>query len=170
MVSCCKWWYALTGDVQCGKLARLLTWDLKKIFYHSQQVPVFPQCRKLLTMAKRALLRRSCLTHYKILLRAPCVTPIIRAISTCWSPLRESLTMICNISPEIWRGIVWQNPDRHVISIDGIPVNLTSSIPSADLPHWFLTNLRIQSCMECICKTIPYRNPFILHPDIWIIC
>ena len=54
-----------------------------------------------------------CRIRFKNLLMAPCVTPVIQAIPICRRASRDSLTMSCNISPEIWRGIVWtfHNPD-----------------------------------------------------------
>ena len=39
-----------------------------------------------------------CSACFKILPMEPCVTPVIRAISTCRCPLPESLIMSCNIS------------------------------------------------------------------------
>ena len=56
----------------------------------------------------------------EILLIAHFFTPINISISTCCRPSRESLTMSYNISPEIWRVIVWtlKNPDQKVVSMD----------------------------------------------------
>ena len=56
-----------------------------------------------------ALFWRYSLPHrFKILLMVPVprVTPVIHALSTCPRPSPGSLTMSCNISPEIWRSIV----------------------------------------------------------------
>ena len=65
--------------------------------------------------------------------------------------------------------IVWilQNTDQKFVSTDGIRVNLTPSMSSADLPHWLLTNhLLIQSYMKCIRRVIYCRNPFRQLPVI----
>ena len=90
--------------------------------------------------------------RFKILLMAPCVTLVIRAISTCRRPSRGRLTMSCNISPEIWRGVVWTCKIAHqkVVWSDGIRMNLTPFAPSTDISHWLLMNLLTQSCMKCI--------------------
>ena len=47
-----------------------------------------------------------CHARFKMLLMAPYVTPVIRAISTWRHLSQENLTMTCNASTEIWRGIV----------------------------------------------------------------
>ena len=46
-----------------------------------------------------------CHAHFRVLLMAPCVTPVIRAISKCWRLSQQSLTMSRKISPKIWPGI-----------------------------------------------------------------
>ena len=55
------------------------------------------------------------------------VTSIIREISSCRHPYRESLTMSFNISPEIWRDIVLtlKNRDQKDVSTVGIRANQT---------------------------------------------
>ena len=98
-------------------------------------------CGNFLAIAKGPLIRRSCLCAcLNILLMAPCVTSVIGAISTCWCPSWESITMSCNISLEICRGIVWtlQNSDLGVVSIYGFT-------PSTALPSWLLMNLPIKA-------------------------
>ena len=84
-----------------------------------------------------------CRAGFKILPMAPCVTPVIRSISTTCQRLSwESLTLSCNILAEIWRGIVWilQNLDQKVASTDGIRVKMIPFAHSVDLPRWFLMN------------------------------
>ena len=87
---------------------------------------------------------------------APCATLIIWAISICFRPSRKSLTMSWNISPEIWHVIIWT---LH-FQTDEIRVNLSPFATSDDLPPWIITNLFFQNRTKCICRTIPYRNPF----------
>ena len=85
-----------------------------------------------------------CCILFKILLMAPCVTPASQAISIYRCPSWENLNIICNISPEIWRGIVWTlqdsdpRPESHFNWWDR--VNLTRFAPLAGLPPWFLKN------------------------------
>ena len=114
-----------------------------------------------------------CRAGFKILPMAPCVTPVIRSISTTYRRLSwGSQTLSCNVLPEIWRGIVWilQNLDQKVASIDGIRVKLIPFAHSVDRPRWFLMNLLIQSCMKWIGRAIPYRNPLRPLPEIGAIC
>ena len=111
-----------------------------------------------------------CFTCFKNLLVAPFLTPVIRAISTCWCLSRESLTMSCNISPEIWCGIflTLQNPDQKVVSTEWFRVNLITFPPAAHLTPWCLINMLIQSCMKCIQREIPSLNPCRPLPEIYI--
>ena len=99
--------------------------------------------------------------HFKILLLAPCVTPVIWAISIWWRPSHESCTMSYNISSEIKPGIVWTKSRPEVVSTDDIQVSLTTFAPSGDLPPWLLMNLLIQSCMRCIAGQFLTE----IHPD-----
>ena len=100
------------------------------------------------------------------------MTPVGWAISTYRHPSWESLTMSCNISPEIWCGtaLTLQNRGQKVVSSDGIRVNLAPFVPSVDLPPWLLMNLLIQSSMTCIRRAIPCRNPCRPLPEIGAIC
>ena len=145
------------------------------IMHHPQQVLIFSGVEILWRCPRGHWLgnpvSRTC--FFKILLMPPCMSLVIGAISICRRPSRESLTMSCNISPEIRHRIVWtlQNPYQKVVSRDGIRVNLTQSTPSADLPpFWLPMGLLIQCYMKCILRANLYRNPFRQHPDIGAIC
>ena len=157
------WWYALTGDVQCDEYLPE-TWEKPSYTHHPQQASVFLGCWKPLVMAKMPLIRGSHLLRLLQDLTHGTLYDTRKPNNINLSaPSRESIKMRCNISPEIWQGIVWSShyPIQRVVPTDGIRVNQTSFAPSPDLPPSLLMNLSAHSKLhEMYLQGNSCRNPF----------
>ena len=102
----------MTGDVLCDELARLLIWDLPET-YHPQQLSVFPECGNPVVM--NSPLRRSSLSWpLQNLVNGTLCDALNPSNIILSAPFTKEIAMSCNISPEIWRGIVYlgKNPDQ----------------------------------------------------------
>ena len=146
-------------DVQYDVLAVFL----HKLINPQQQVSVFVGCGNPLVMAKRPLIKRSSLLY-------PLQGLANGTLSDTRKPSNINLSVPFTTEPNnelqdfTWN-MAWHFLNIAVYRLEGRFNQWDSResypiAPSADPLPWLLMILLIQSCLECICSTIPYRKPF----------